>query len=586
MSDLVNVKIDGKSYQFKKGTTILKACKSIGIEIPTLCYLEGILEEGVCGVCVVEVKGAKTLQRSCITELTEGMEIFTNTPIVRAARKTNIELILAHHNITCPTCIRNNNCELQTIANKVGVKEVSFSQIESFYESDIGGPVERDPSKCIYCRRCVSVCENIQGVNALTIAGRGIKTYIGAPFDLKLTDTPCVNCGQCIMNCPTGTLSERDDTEKVWKALIDPDKYVVVSTAPAIRASLGELFGLPAGTFVRGKTATALRLLGFKKVFDTNFTADLTIVEEANELIERIKNNGVLPMMTSCCPAWIKYLEEYYPEFIPNVSTCKSPQQMIGAVIKTYFAEKAGISKEKIFHVSIMPCTAKKYECDREGMNSSGVKDVDVVLTTREIGRMIKEAGIDFVNLGDSDYDLPLGEYTGAATIFGATGGVMEAAIRTAYEMVTGKILESVDFVDVRGLEGIKMAEVNVDGMNVRVAVAHGLGNASKLLNKVKAGEEKVHFIEVMTCPGGCIGGGGQPIPTTDEIRLKRAQALYKDDSERKIRKSHENPYIKKLYAEYLGEVGGEKAHHLLHTHYIRRVPWEKLERELTGDKK
>ncbi|MGC8789001.1 MAG: NADH-dependent [FeFe] hydrogenase, group A6 [Caldisericum sp.] len=579
MSELVNVKIDGKPYQFEKGTTILKACKSIGIEIPTLCYLEGIAEEGVCGVCVVEVKGSRTLQRSCITEVLEGMEIYTNSPLVRTARKINLELALAHHDVSCPTCVRNDNCELQTVSNKLGVKEVTFPQIESFYEKDLGGPVVRDPSKCIFCRRCVSVCENIQNVNALTVAKRGIKTYIGAPFDLKLVDSPCVNCGQCIMNCPTGALSERDDTEKVWEALSDPDKYVVVSTAPAIRASLGELFDLPPGTFVRGKVATALRLLGFKQIFDTNFTADLTIVEEAHELIERVKNNGVLPMTTSCCPGWIKYLEEYYPEFIPNVSTCKSPQQMMGAIIKSYFSEKTGIPKEKIFHVSIMPCTAKKYEAERLEINASQVKDVDVVLTTREIARMIKEAGIDFVNLEDSDYDLPLGEYTGAATIFGATGGVMEAALRTAYEMVTGETLESVDFIPLRGLEGIKVSDVDIDGVKIRVAVAHTLGNASKLLEKVKSGEEKVHFIEVMACPGGCIGGGGQPIPTTDEIRLKRIQALYKDDSERQLRKSHENPYIKKLYAEYLGEIGGEKAHHLLHTHYIPRSPWERAEK-------
>jgi len=579
MSDLVNVKIDGRPYQFEKGTTILKACKSIGIEIPTLCYLEGIAEEGSCGVCVVEVKGSRTLQRSCITEVTEGMEIITNSPVVREARKTNIELALAHHDITCPTCVRDDNCELQTLARRLGVKEVPFDKIGSFYEKDLGGPVIRDPSKCVYCRRCVSVCENIQNVNALTVAKRGIKTYIGAPFDLRLVDSPCVNCGQCIMNCPTGALSERDDTDKVWEALSDPEKYVVVSTAPAIRASLGELFGLPAGTFVRGKVARALRLLGFKKIFDTNFTADLTIVEEAHELIERVKNNGVLPMTTSCCPGWIKYLEEYYPEFIPNVSSCKSPQQMMGAIVKTYFAEKMGIPKEKIFHVSIMPCTAKKYEADRPEIDASGVKDVDAVLTTREIARMIKEAGIDFVNLDDSDYDLPLGEYSGAATIFGATGGVMEAALRTAYEMLTGETLEAVDFVEVRGLEGIKVSDVNIDGVNIRVAVANSLGSASKLLEKVKAHEENVHFIEVMACPGGCIGGGGQPIPTNDEIRLKRIQALYKDDSERKIRKSHENPYIKQLYEEYLGEVGGPKAHHLLHTHYTPRSPWEALEK-------
>ncbi|MGC9124487.1 MAG: NADH-dependent [FeFe] hydrogenase, group A6 [Caldisericaceae bacterium] len=578
MSELVNVKIDGKSYQFERGTTILKACKSVGYDIPTLCYLEGISEEGSCGVCVVEVKGAKTLQRSCITEVTEGMEISTNTPIVREARKMNLELALAHHDVTCPTCIRDGNCELQSVANKLGVKEVPFPTIPSFYEKDAGGPIVRDPSKCILCRRCVSVCENIQNVNALTVANRGIKTFVGAPFNVLLVDSPCVNCGQCIMNCPTGALTERDDTEEVWNALSDPDKYVVVSTAPAIRASFGELFDLPAGTFVRGKVATALRMLGFKKVFDTNFTADLTIVEEANELIERIKNKGILPMTTSCCPGWIKYLEEYYPEFIPNVSSCKSPQQMMGALIKTYFAERAGIPKEKIFHVSIMPCTAKKYEKDRANINASGVKDVDAVLTTRELGRMVKQAGIDFVNLEDSDDDSPLGEYSGAATIFGATGGVMEAALRTAYDMITGERLDSLDFMPLRGLEGVKIAEVKINDLNVRVAVAHTLGNASELLEKIKKGEEEVHFIEVMACPGGCIGGGGQPIPTNDEIRLKRIDALYKDDSERQIRKSHENPSIKVIYEDFLEKPGSEKAHHLLHTKYEEKSLWKGVE--------
>lgn len=571
---MIKIKINGKDFEFAEGTTILNACKQIGIKIPTLCYLEKISPGGKCRLCIVEVKGFKNFVTSCNTEITEGMEIWTNTQKVREARKLILELLLSQHDIDCPTCVRNGNCELQDLCNNLGIKSVSFEKISSLYNKDDSGIIIRDPSKCVLCERCVIVCNDIQNVNAIGVCFRGIETYIGSPYKLPIINSPCVNCGQCIMHCPTGALKEKDDTEKVWEALNDPDKYVVVSTAPAIRASFGELFGLPAGTFVRGKVATALKMLGFKKVFDTNFTADLTIIEESHELIERVKNNGTFPMTTSCCPAWIKYLEEYYPEFIPNVSTCKSPQQMMGAIVKSYFAEQMDIPKEKIFHVSIMPCTAKKYEAERPEINASGVKDVDVVLTTRELGRMVKQAGIDFVNLPESDYDLPLGEYSGAGTIFGATGGVMEAALRTAYEMLSGETLEAVDFVKVRGLEGIKLAEVEVDGLKIRVAVAHTLGNASKLLEKVKNGEEQVHFIEVMACPGGCIGGGGQPIPTNDEIRLKRIQALYKDDSERQFRKSHENPYIKKLYEEYLGEIGGERAHELLHTNYEKKPIW------------
>ena len=574
---MADIKINGKKYTVPDGSTILEACKTVGIHIPTLCYLENVSETGACGVCIVEAKGAKTLLRSCVTKVRDGMEIFTNTPTVREARKVNVELLLAHHNIECPMCVRNGNCELQDIAEKLNIKTIPFEKIPSFYEKTASSPVVRDPDKCIYCTRCISTCEDIQDVNAITIMNRGIRTHIGTPLNNLLVDTPCVSCGQCIMNCPTGALTERDDTEKVWEALFDQDKYVVVSTAPAIRASIGELFGMKPGTFVRGKVATALKMLGFKKIFDTNFSADLTIVEEANELIDRIKNNGVLPMTTSCCPGWIKFVEEYYPEFLPNVSSCKSPQQMMGAVIKSYFAEKSGIPKEKIVHVSVMPCTAKKYEAARPEFSPDGIRDVDIVITTRELGRMIKQAGIDFANLPDSDYDNPLGEYSGAGTIFGVTGGVMEAALRTAYEMLTGKTLESVEFTPLRGLKGIKISEVDIDGLKARIAVANTLGNARKLLEKIKSGEVKVDFIEVMACPGGCIGGGGQPIPTTDEIRIERMKALYTDDERRTIRKSHQNPFVKKLYSEYLGEVGGEKAHHLLHTHYVERKLWEKV---------
>lgn len=573
----LNIKINGKDYQVPEGITILEACREIGIRIPTLCYLEGISEEGSCGVCVVEVKGARTLQRSCITEVREGMEIFTDTPLVRKARKMNVELILAHHNVECPVCDRNGNCELQDIADRVGVKSVRFEQAPFFYDGDFSAPVVRDPSKCVFCQRCVNVCDNIQSVSALSIAQRGIRTYVGAPFGNLLVDTPCVNCGQCIMHCPTGALTERDDTEKVWNALSDPDRYVVASTAPSIRASIGELFGYPPGTFVRGKVATALKMLGFEKVFDTNFSADLTIVEEANELIERVKNNEKLPVMTSCCPAWIKFLEEYYPEFMPNVSSAKSPQGMMGAVIKSYFAEQMNLPPEKIFHVSVMPCTAKKFEAGRKETWSHEFPDVDAVITTRELARMIKETGIDFKSLPDSEYDNPLGEYSGAGTIFGVTGGVMEAALRTAYDLFTGKELQDVEFKPLRNFEGIRVAEVELDGLKVRVAVANTLGKARELLEAVKCGKEKVHFIEVMACPGGCIGGGGQPIPTTDEIIRKRAEALYTDDERSTVRKSYMNPQVKELYKNFLGKPGSEVAHRLLHTHYKKRSLWEKV---------
>jgi NADP-reducing hydrogenase subunit HndD len=575
---MVKVKINGREYEFEENKTILDACREIGINIPTLCYLKGISETGSCGVCVVEVTGAKTLVRSCVTKIRDGMEIKTNTPLVREARKINLELALAHHNIECPVCPRDGNCELQDVADKLGVREIPFEKINSFYDKEEKSPVVRDPSKCIYCERCVEVCEEVQSVSALSISRRGIRTYIGAPFGRLLTQTPCVNCGQCIMHCPTGALSERDDTHKVWEALSDPDKYVVASTAPSIRASVGELFGLPAGTLVRGKVATALKMLGVKKVFDTNFSADLTIMEEANELMERLKKGENLPIFTSCCPAWIKFLEEYYPEFLPNVSTAKSPQGMMGSVIKSYFAEQMNIPPEKIFHVSIMPCTAKKYEADRKETWSHNFPDVDAVITTREFGRMLKEAGIDFANLPDSDYDNPLGEYSGAGTIFGVTGGVMEAALRTAYDLLTGKNLENVEFAPLRSMEGIRVADVEIDGMTVRVAVANTLGKARELLEAIKDGREKIHFLEVMACPGGCIGGGGQPIPTSDETIRKRAEALYTDDEKSKVRKSHQNPQVKELYEKYLEKPGSEKAHRLLHTHFIKREPWEKIE--------
>lgn len=570
---MVTLTIDGREVTVAEGTSILEASRAAGIDIPSLCYLKDLNVIGACRVCMVEVERAKTLQASCVTSVANGMVVRTNTEKVRAARKMAVEMILSDHPIECPTCPRNLNCELQSLAERLGIREVRFAGALQEYVVDTSTPVlVRDANKCILCRRCVSVCEKVQGIEAIGPMGRGTKTVIGPAWGEKMASSSCVQCGQCVLVCPVGALYEHDHTKEVWKALSDPTKHVVVQTAPATRVSIGEPFGMAPGAISTGKMVAALRALGFDKVFDTDFTADLTILEEGSELLERIKEGGPLPLITSCSPGWIKYMEEFYPDLADNVSSCKSPQQMFGALAKTYYAQKSGIDPKDIVSVSIMPCTAKKFECQRPEMNASGYQDVDYVLTVRELARMIKEAGIDFKNLPDEDYDAPFGIGSGAGVIFGATGGVMEAALRTVYEIVTGKTLEKIDFESVRGLTGLKTATVDVGGLQVKVAVAHTLSNAKIVLDKVKSGEEQFHFIEIMTCPGGCIGGGGQPIPTDTEIRQKRMDAIYRADLGLPLRKSHENPAVRQLYRDFLGEPLGERSHHLLHTTYGRRA--------------
>jgi iron-only hydrogenase group A len=566
----VTLTIDGKQVSVPAGTSILEAAKTVGIDIPTLCYLKDLNVIGSCRVCVVEVEKARTLQASCVTPAANGMVVHTNSPAVRKARKAIVELILSDHPYECPTCPRNLNCELQALAERLGIRRVRFEGSREHKEPDYSTPaLVRDPDKCILCRRCVAVCEKVQGVHAIGPLGRGMDTVVGPAWGETMAESPCVMCGQCILVCPVGALYERDYTEEVWKAIHDPAKHVVVQTAPATRVAIGEPFGLPPGSISTGKMVAALRRLGFDKVFDTDFTADLTIMEEGSELLERLEKGGPLPLITSCSPGWIRYMEEFYPELAENVSSCKSPQQMFGALVKTYYAEKMGIDPKDIVSVSLMPCTAKKYECQRPEMSDSGYQDVDYVLTVREVARMIKEAGIDFASLPDEDYDAPLGIGSGAGVIFGATGGVMEAALRTVYEIVTGKTLEKIDFEEVRGFEGLKIATVQVGDLSAKVAVAHTLANAKVILDRVKNGE-KFHFIEVMTCPGGCIGGGGQPIPTDTEIRLKRIDATYEADRRLPLRKSHENPVVQELYKTFLGKPLSEKSHRLLHTTYRR----------------
>ncbi len=574
----ITIKINGIEVSAPAGSTILEAARLAHIKIPTLCYLKEINEIGACRICVVEVKGAKSLVASCVYPINEGMEVWTNTPKVLESRKKTLQLLLSNHRKECLSCVRSGNCELQQLCRELKVDD------ENKYEGEMpeamvdasAAHMIRDNSKCILCRRCTAVCENVQGIGVIGANGRGFSTYIGQAFDMGLADTSCVSCGQCIAVCPTGALTEKDCTDQVFEALADPTKHVFVQTAPSVRAALGEEFGLPIGTNVEGKMAAALRRLGFEKVFDTDFAADLTIMEEAHEFLERVKNGGVLPMITSCSPGWVKYCEHYFPDMTENLSSCKSPQQMFGATLKTYYAQKAGIDPKDIVSVSVMPCTAKKFEIGRDDQAAAGVADVDIALTTRELARMIRRVGIDFCDLPDEHFDDPLGESSGAGVIFGATGGVMEAALRTAVETLTGETLESLDFTEVRGTQGIKEATYTVAGMDIHVAVASGLGNARALLNKVKSGEANYHFIEIMGCPGGCVNGGGQPqqpgyVRNFTDIRGLRAKALYDQDAAMPIRKSHENPSIKRLYEEFLGEPGSHKAHEILHTTYVKR---------------
>ncbi len=567
------IEINGQTLPASSGQTVLEVAKSAGIKIPTLCYHPDLPPMGACRVCLVEIEGERVLQPSCSFPVREGMKVQTHSAAVRKARRSVVELLLSDHPSDCTSCVRNGTCELQALAEDLGIREVRVRVDPPGHLIDESSlAVVRDPDKCILCRRCVQTCDEIQGVSGLRIKGRGYESIVGAPFDTPLGNALCVNCGQCINRCPTGALTEKTHIPQVWAALEDPDSHVVVQTAPAVRIALGEALGMPPGEIVTGKLTSALRALGFDAVFDTDFTADLTIMEEGHELIHRITEGGVLPQLTSCSPGWIKFIEHFYPELLPNVSSCKSPQQMFGALAKTFYAEQAGIDPAKIVSVSIMPCTAKKYEAARPEMNDSGYQDVDYVLTTRELARMIREMGIEFAELPDSDYDDPLGESTGAAVIFGATGGVMEAALRTAYEVITGEQLGNVDITAVRGMEGVREASVQVGDLQVKAAIAHGLSNAAKVLDKVASGEADYHFIEIMACPGGCLGGGGQPVPTSPDIRNARADAIYQADREMPIRRSHENPSIKAIYDKFLGEPLSHKSHHLLHTDYTART--------------
>ena len=579
--EMVNIKINNMPLSVPKGISILEAARMAGIEIPTLCYLKKINEIGACRICMVEVKGARSLVTACVYPVNEGMEIFTNTERVLKSRKMTLELILSTHDRKCLSCVRSGTCELQQLCKEFGVDdETRFDGANPVHEYDDSAiHMIRDNGKCILCRRCVAACQ-AQHISVIGANARGFDTHIGSAFERPLDSVACVSCGQCIVNCPTGAIYEKDDTAKVLEAINDPEKFVVVHTAPSIRVTLGECFGMHIGTNVQGKMVAALRRLGFDKVFDTDFGADLTIVEEANEFLGRVQNGGVLPMITSCSPGWIKYCEHYYPDMLDHLSTCKSPQQMSGAIIKTWYAEKMGIDPKDIVVVGIMPCTAKKFETKRDDQAASGYPDVDYSLTTRELGRMIESAGIYFKHLPDEEFDNPLGDSTGAAVIFGATGGVMEAALRTAVEKLSGEELKSLDFTEVRGTDGIKEASYTVNGMEVKVCVVSGLANANTIMEKVKNGTADYHFIEIMGCPGGCVNGGGQPIQHAVvrnfvDLRARRAAALYEADKDMPLRKSHESEAVKRLYDEFLGEPGSHKAHEVLHTSYVARPKYK-----------
>ena len=583
MENTVNLKINGIDVSVPKGTTILEAARKIGIEIPTLCYMKGINEIGACRICIVEAdegRGSRIVT-SCVYPVSEGMKVQTNSAKIQKYRKTTLELILSTHDMSCLSCKRSGNCELQKLCRDYGIEQTAFEGFKPAYEQDLSAAhLVRDNNKCILCRRCVAACRQ-QYVSVIGANDRGMDTSIGQAFDLPLNNTPCVSCGQCTVVCPTGALTEKDDTQKIWDAIADPEKFVVVQTAPSVRAGIAECFGNPIGTNGEGKMVAALRRLGFDKVFDTDFAADVTIVEEANELVQRVQNGGTLPMITSCSPGWVKFCELYYPELTDHLSTCKSPQQMGGAIIKTYYAEKMGIDPKNIVSVSVMPCTAKKFEIGREDQSASGYPDLDIAITTRELGRMIERAGINFNALPDEEFDDPLGEDTGAAVIFGATGGVMEAAIRTANAWINGAT-EPLELHAVRGTQGIKEATVNLKGIgDVKVAVASGAASAKVVMDKLKAGNpDGWTFIEIMCCPGGCVTGGGQPIHPqyvrdTVDIKALRAKVLYDQDKGMTLRMSHESPVVKKLYEEWFDGFGGHKAHHALHTSYVGRKKYD-----------
>ncbi len=576
--ETVNIKINGKDYTVPKGISVLEAAKMANIDIPTLCYLKDINEIGACRLCLVEVKGARGLVTACVYPVDrDGMEIVTNSPAIMRSRKMNLELLLSNHERKCLSCVRSTTCELQKLCNEYGVDEEYFAGDKTpKYVDNSSAAIVRDSSKCILCRRCSAVCQKVQGIGVIGANDRGFDTHIGCTFDGPLGETSCINCGQCVVACPTAALHEVDHTAQVFEALSDPTKHVAICCAPSVRAQIGECFGYAPGTDTEGKMISAIKALGFDGVYDMNLTADLTIMEEATEFLGRVKNGGKLPMITSCSPGWIKFCEHYFPEMTENLSTCKSPQQMFGAMYKTYYAQKVGLDPKDIVFVSAIPCTAKKFEVGRDGQNAAGVPDVDYAITTRELGRMIQKAGIDFCAMEDGQFDNPFDIGSGAGVIFGASGGVMEAALRTAAEVIEGKPLEKLEFNEVRGTEGIKFASYKLGDMTLNVAVTSGTANAKKLLRDVQDGKVDVQFIEVMACPGGCVNGGGQPyqpasVRNSVDLRALRAQVLYNDDKNADLRKSHENSAVKKLYDEYFGEPNSHKAHEILHTHYVKR---------------